>query len=498
MVSRTLYISGVVQGVGFRPFVYRLARRHGLKGEVANASAGVRIRLEGTVDAVTAFSREITASLPPPAVITEVRAVDTAPIAVDNDAAHRDLSGIADGFLIHDRDICQRSDDAVVRHIDGRSRFIRRSRGYAPAPIFLHRSLPPILACGAELKNAVCLTRKRCAYLSPHIGDVRNLETYRFLDAVIRHLEHILAIAPEIIAHDAHPDYLSTRYARMRSSGTKIPVQHHHAHVAAAMAENGLEGPVIGLAFDGTGYGTDGAVWGGEVLTADYRSFERAAHLAYTPMPGGDAAVREPWRMAVAYLHGAFGDALRELDLPMLRRLDADRIDAVLAMVRGGFQAPFTSSLGRLFDGVAALLDIRYDVTFEGQAAMALEMSADPSETGCYPCERPAQNSREIPLFPIIEGVVRDRLSGLCVPVISRKFHNTLIRQFTTLCTDIRCNTGLDRVVLSGGAFQNVILLKGLTRALTGAGFSVFSHARVPTHDGGISLGQAMVAAATV
>jgi hydrogenase maturation protein HypF len=283
----------------------------------------------------------------------------------------------------------------------------------------------------------------------------------------------------------------------MREEGTKVAVQHHHAHIAAAMAENGLEGPVIGLAFDGTGYGTDGAIWGGEVLIAEYRSFQRAAHLAYLPMPGGDAAVREPWRMALAYLDNAFGPELARLDLPMMRALDDVRVEAVLAMARQGLNAPPTSSLGRLFDGIAALLDIRYHASFEGQAAMALEMSADPAAVGGYEIEWSLDDIRQIRPAPIIRGVVRDRLAGVAPAAISGKFHNTLIRLFTELCTEIRRATGLGRVVMSGGAFQNAILLEGLTRALAREGFTVSNHARVPPNDGGLAIGQAMVAAAT-
>ncbi len=426
--------------------------------------------------------------------------ISDAPIAIDNREAVEHLSGIADFFLVHDRDIYLRSDDAIVRHAAGRLRFIRRSRGFAPTPIFLHRAVPPILACGAGLKNTICLTRDSHAFMSQHIGDVETLETYRFFDLTVRHLEHILDITPEIIAHDVHPDYLSTRYALMREAPAKVAVQHHHAHIAACMAENRLEGPVIGLAFDGTGYGTDGAVWGGEVLIAGYRSFERAAHLAYTPMPGGDAAVREPWRMALAYLAGAFGDTLRQLKLPMLLKLEKTRMNTVLAMVQKGVNTPPTSSLGRLFDGVAALLDIRYTTSFEGQAAMALETAADPAEEGYYDTtwSDDADGRRIIRIAPIVRGVVEDRLAGVSAAVISRKFHNAVVRLFTVLCAEIRRDTGLSTVAMSGGAFQNAILLKELTRTLTREGFTVWGHTRVPTNDGGLALGQAMVAAATV
>jgi hydrogenase maturation protein HypF len=262
------------------------------------------------------------------------------------------------------------------------------------------------------------------------------------------------------------------------------------------MAENGIDGPVIGLAFDGTGYGEDGAVWGGEVLIAEYRHFRRAAHLAYVPMPGGDAAVREPWRMALAYLDDAYGGDLFRIDLPMMGTLDAARAAAVLAMARKGVNAPPTSSLGRLFDGVAAILDIRRRASFEGQAAMALEAVADPAESGRYDVEWSSDDVRKIRPAPLIRGVVQDRLDGVAPRVISGRFHNTLIHLFTALCLEIRRETGLGHVVMSGGVFQNVILLAGLTRALEKSGFEVSNHARVPANDGGLAIGQAMVAAA--
>ena len=468
---------------------------HGIAPEVAPDNRYFGVMLPYTPLHCLLFSDETAAFA---ALVMTSGNISDEPIAIDNGEALERLSSIADAFLVHDRDIYLRSDDAIVRHAAGSLRFIRRSRGYAPTPIFLHRPVTPVLACGASLKNTVCLTQGDHAFLSQHIGDVENLETYRFMDMTARHLERILDITPEIIAHDVHPDYLSTRYALMRDPPQKIAVQHHHAHIASVMAENGLEGPVIGLAFDGAGYGTDGAIWGGEVLITEYRTFDRAAHLAYTPMPGGDAAVKAPWRMALAYLHDAFGEELHRLDLPMLRRLDRARVQTVLTMIQKGFNSPPTSSMGRLFDGIAALLDIRHDVSFEGQAAMALEMAAAPVETGHYELEWSVGDIRRIQPSPIVRGVVQDRLAGVPPSVISRKFHNTIVRLFTELCCEIRRDTGLCRVVMSGGAFQNLILLEGLSRALTGEGFEVSSHTRVPTNDGGLSLGQAVIAAARV
>ncbi len=418
------------------------------------------------------------------------------PIAIDNDDAFLRLAGIADYFLIHDRDIYLRSDDSIVRRSAGVTRFIRRSRGYVPTPIFLKRDMPRILACGAELKNTVCLTRENEAFLSQHMGDLENMEAYDFFCSTIEHMKRILNIEPEILAHDCHPDYLSTRYAMEQQGIEKVQVQHHHAHIVSCMAENHLDGPVIGLSFDGTGYGSDGALWGGEVLLADNQRFTRKAHLNYVPMPGGASAIKEPWRMAVSYLIDAFGDAFRGLDLPLLTQIEDLKIGVMVEMISKRVNAPNTSSLGRLFDGVAALVGIRNRVHYEGQAAMELEMIAEKGRGKPYDYEWTPGDVRKILTGPIISDVVHDMEAGVSPSRISGRFHLTLVRLFRELCEDIRVETGLNRVALSGGVFQNRLLLAGLIHALTKSGFQVFSHQLVPTNDGGISLGQAVVAAA--
>lgn len=420
------------------------------------------------------------------------------PIAVDNEEAFERLGSIADYFLVHNREIYLRSDDSVVRRVDGAPRFIRRSRGYVPTPVFLKQELPQILACGAELKNTVCLTKGKNAFLSQHIGDLEDLETYRFFELTVRHMKRILDIDPQIVACDIHPDYLSTRYAQ-EQKGEKIVVQHHHAHIVSCMAENGLDGPVLGLSFDGTGYGTDGSVWGGEVLLAEKHQFTRAAHLAYLPMPGGAAVIREPWRMAISYLYYTFGEALYDLELPLFRNreIEKEKTRIVLEMISKGINSPQTSSLGRLFDGIGSILGIRNKVTYEGQAAVELEMAIRKETEQYYDYEwQRGKDSYDVPLHPIIRGVVRDMEKGLQVSDISGKFHTTLIRLFSDLCAILRQETGLDRVVLSGGVFQNAILLTGLRKALEENRFQVFTHCLVPCNDGGISLGQAVVAAA--
>ena len=298
------------------------------------------------------------------------------PIAIDNDDAFHRLAAIADYFLIHNRDIYLRSDDTIVRHAAGARRFLRRSRGFVPIPIFLKNKIPPVLACGAELKNTICLTRQDKAFVSQHIGDLENLPTYEFFKLTVAHLKRILDIDPEIIACDMHPDYLSTRYALALQADQTIQVQHHHAHIVSCMAEHKLDGEVIGLAFDGTGYGTDGAIWGGEILVARAHEFERAGHLAYVPMPGSAAAIKEPWRMAVSYLQDAYDSDFRNLNLPALAVIEDEKLTVIGQMISKGINSPLTSSLGRLFDGVAAVCGIRNRVNFEGQAAMELEMAA--------------------------------------------------------------------------------------------------------------------------
>ena len=420
------------------------------------------------------------------------------PIAIDNDDAFDRLAGIADYFLVHDRDIYLRSDDSVVRRAAGDTRFLRRSRGYVPVPVFLKHALPPILACGAELKSTVCIVKGDQAFISQHIGDLENLSTYEFFQKTVAHLQRILGVRPEVIACDLHPDYLSTRWAEEQEAIPKVRVQHHHAHIVSGMAEHRLEGAVIGVACDGTGYGPDGTVWGGEVLVADAGGFERAAHLACVPMPGSAAAIREPWRMAVSYLQDAFGAGLWGLNLPVLREAGPDKVQLMLEMAVKRLNSPLTSSLGRLFDGVAAIAGLRSRVTYEGQAAMELEMAAA-EETGSvydYAWEEGAP-CRILPA-PIIRGVAADVGKGLGVPAISAKFHNTLVRMFSDLCESIRRQRGLDRVVLSGGVFQNARLLTGLIPALASRGFEVYSHRLVPANDGGIALGQALIAAASI
>ncbi|MEW6185885.1 MAG: carbamoyltransferase HypF [Thermodesulfobacteriota bacterium] len=417
------------------------------------------------------------------------------PICRENEEAFRRLKGIADYFLIHNREIYLRSDDSIVQKVGGRLRQIRRSRGFVPVPIFLKEPVSPVLACGAELKNTICLTKGDRAFLSQHIGDLENLETLDFFTQTVDHLKRILQIEPEIIVYDLHPDYLSTRYALGQKGVTLIGVQHHFAHMVGCMAEHGLDEKVIGLSLDGTGYGLDGCIWGGEVLVGDLSSFERKGHLAYLPLPGGARAIKEPWRMAVSYLYQAYGERLWEVPLPFLKKLDRSKVETILQMIRRGINSPLTSSCGRLFDGVAALIGLRDTVAFEGQAAMELEMIQGKEEENPYPGEI-SQEKGVCLIHPstIIKGVVDDLWKGVSVPSISRRFHLTLMEKMARVCRMIRDETGLEKVVLGGGVFQNRTLLAGLEKRLTEEAFKVYSKALVPCNDGGIALGQAVAA----
>ncbi|MFZ0796949.1 MAG: carbamoyltransferase HypF, partial [Terriglobales bacterium] len=302
------------------------------------------------------------------------------PIAIDNREAINRLNGLADYFLVHNRDILLRCDDSVVRVAGGVTRQLRRSRGFVPVPVFLKDDQPSVLAVGGELKNTICLTKGKHAFLSQHVGDLENVESYRFFHEAIEHLERILEIRPEIVAYDLHPDYFSTKWALQQHGVKLVGVQHHHAHIASCMAENHLEGRVIGFALDGTGYGTDGNIWGGEALIAGYENFERAAHFEYVPLPGGSAAIREPWRMAVSYLAHYFGRDFLKLDIPFVRQLNRPKVELLLRVIEQGVNSPLTSSCGRLFDAVAALVGIRQQVNYEAQAAIELEMAMAPSE----------------------------------------------------------------------------------------------------------------------
>jgi len=423
------------------------------------------------------------------------------PIARDSDEALRRLSGIADYFLIHNRDIYSRYDDSVAIVERGTSQLIRRARSYAPYPIRLPFEAKQVLGCGAEEKNTFCLTKDNYAFLSQHIGDMENMETLEHFDSTISLYKRLFHIEPEIVAHDLHPDYLATKYAReLGESGIKlIPVQHHHAHIASCMADNGLNSPVIGVTFDGTGLGADGNIWGGEFLVADYRNFRRVGHLEYLPLPGGATAIKRPRRTAIGYILTLLGENTLNHDLPVMRKADDMEIEVIKRQIERRINSPLSSSMGRLFDAISALLGIRGEIDYEGQAAVELEMAAYEEDYAhaqeSYPYRIIEDNGiRIVHLKGLLSALIEDLHQGVSKEMISVKFHNTVAQVINEMCRLITDETGITQVALSGGVFQNRLLLRKTVSLLEGSGFQVFTHRQVPCNDGGISLGQAVIA----
>ncbi len=415
------------------------------------------------------------------------------PIVQGNAEAAERLAGLADAFLLHNREIVARCDDSVIRLWRGSELPVRRSRGYAPFPVKLPFAVPPILAVGGELKSTFCLTKDQFAYLSQHIGDMENLETLQAFETAVDHYRHIFRVEPHIIACDLHPDYLSTRWAlAQQAQAPVVQIQHHHAHIAALMAEHQLarERRVIGFSFDGTGYGPDGAIWGGELMVAGYGHYERAAHLKYSPLPGGDAAIKRPYRLALAHLWAA--------DIPWDDRLAPVLAcsQAELALLRKQLEANIntfpTSSMGRLFDAVASLAGVRQTISYEGQAAIELESLAAANETEGY---RFTIDESQFDAAPLLSAVVADVLAGVDTALISARFHNGIADLILAMSLIQRDRTGINQVALSGGVFQNVTLLEQAVRHLEKAGFETLVHQKVPPNDGGLALGQAVIAA---
>ena len=459
---------------------------------VADAVAPGRQEL-GIMLAYTPLHQLLLAEAGRPIVLTSGNVSDE-PIAYEDADAMSRLAGIADGFLVHDRPIHMRTDDSVVRVFRGREMVLRRSRGYVPSPLPAGPFTRPVLGCGAELKNTFCLGKGSHAFVSHHIGDLENYETLKSFTSGIEHFQRLFDVTPAVVAHDLHPEYLSTKYALELPDVELVGVQHHHAHIASCLADNSFDGPVIGVAFDGTGYGLDGTLWGGEFLLADLASFTRAGYLEPVPLPGGAAAIRQPWRMAAAYLGDDAADLDGIADLDVVRR-NAARWDAVVALGRSGLNSPLTSSAGRLFDAVAAILGVRDEIRYEGQAAIELEQLADPAVTDSYPCG--VSDGAELRVLgrELVHAAVQDMRSAIPASVISARFHNAVADMIAATCRELRSRTGRDVVALSGGVFQNVLLLTRTVALLEAAGFRVLTHSRIPPNDAGISLGQAVVAA---
>jgi hydrogenase maturation protein HypF len=431
-----------------------------------------------------------------PLVMTSANVSDETITYRDDDARQR-LRGIADLTLAHDRPIEVPCDDSVARVVRGRAYLVRRSRGYVPLAVQLPvETSRPVLACGGELKHTFALVRCDQAFLSQHLGDLTSETAFREFLHTVEHFQTLFALAPDVVAHDLHPGYRSTAYARSLVGVERIGVQHHHAHVAACLADNGIDRRVIGVAWDGAGHGLDGQVWGGEFLVGDLAGFERAGHFQPVPMPGGDAATREPWRMAGAFLRAAYGDAMTTLDLAFVRRLDPTAWRILVRAADQGLNSPLTSSAGRLFDAVASLLGVRDRVGFEAQAAIELEAVAEPEADTIYSARLDETGGALVVRTPdIVRGVVEDLLAVVPASRIAARFHATLADVLARACERIRARTGLAAVALSGGVFQNVWLLSAAIERLEADGFDVYRHRQVPANDGGLALGQAAVAA---
>lgn len=411
------------------------------------------------------------------------------PLEFKNEDAISHLGHIVDYFLFHDRDIYVPVDDSVAKIVGGKERLIRRARGYAPEPI-VFKGIKPILACGSNMKNTFCIAKENFLFLSQHNGDLENLETFQHYERNIEHFKNIFSFKPEYIAADMHPDYFSTKYA-LSTDLPIVQVQHHHAHIVSCMAENSVNERVIGLSFDGTGYGTDGKVWGGEFLICNYKHFERAGHLSYIKMPGGEKSIHEPWRMAVSYLYES-----KALELNELHQIYGNETKTIIQMLEKNINCIETSSMGRLFDAVSSLLGICNKISFEGQASMELEAVIDENNSTDY-YNYYIEDSEESFIFnplPIIKALVTDKINGLPISVISQRFHNSIINASLDICKKIRDITAISEVALSGGVFQNSYLLKNMTSALIKENFKVYTHSIIPSNDGGVSLGQIIIA----
>jgi hydrogenase maturation protein HypF len=417
------------------------------------------------------------------------------PIIYSIDAAMEKLADIADFFLLHNREIIRRCDDSIVKFAGGNNILMRRARGYVPRPIVLERQLKPICAYGAHLKNTICVTKNNHAYVSRYIGDLDNLESVEYLEETVAEMERLLSVHPKIIVCDMHPDYASTKLAHERVGLCLEEIQHHHAHVISCAAENGVYEKVIGVAFDGSGLGDDGAIWGSEFMAADASEYHRLAHLKYFPMPGGEAVIREPYRMAVSYLYGIMGNDIRHLPLKLIEDVGVENLSTLLNMIRRNENSPPTSGMGRLFDAVAAILGLCTTATFEGEGPILMESLLQEDIENSY--EFSYENSSGCMIInpaPVLADILADMRDGMSAGGISAKFHNAVVKMVVDVCAQLRQMTGLNTVALSGGVFQNGYLVRQLTRRLPQIGFSVLTHKSLSPNDECISFGQAIIA----
>lgn len=412
------------------------------------------------------------------------------PIITDNKTASEKLSTIADAVITYNRDICNRTDDSVAVVVNKKERILRRSRGYVPAAVNLNMNAEGILATGAELVNCFCIGKENQAIISQHIGDLKNFETYEFYCQAIEHFKKLFNFNASLVVSDLHPEYLSTKYAA--ETGLKhIKIQHHHAHIASCMAENNIDEKVIGVSFDGTGYGDDNCIWGSEFLICDLKEYVRINHFDYMPMPGGDKVTDEPWRMALSYLYKTYGNRFRDLDLPFLSKISPLSIEMLCHAIDKKINSPLTSGSGRLFDAVAALINLAPNTRFHAEAPIRLESIINKKINASYPFFI----SRTISFEETIKNIVKDLKNLVPLPEISAKFHNTIISVISEVVKVSRVKYNLNKVVLSGGTFQNKYILENLEDLLQKSKFQVFSHQKIPPNDGGISLGQLVIAA---
>jgi len=471
-----------------RPIVL-LQTRNGTAGKIAgNVNAG--LSLMGVMLPYLPFHHQLFQNLKASAIVLTSGNFSSEPILTGNQEALDQFTSHMDAIVLHDRDIYNRTDDSVVRVIDGKERIMRRSRGYVPAPVRTTLNTDGILAFGAELTNCFCVGKGKKAFLSQHIGDLQSLETTLFYEQTIERFLQLFRVKPSLLAVDMHPEYISTKTAGKFPGIPVVTVQHHHAHIASCMTEHGLDEQVIGVALDGTGFGDDGHIWGGEFFTCDLVDYKRISHFEYLPLPGGDRAAEEPWRMAVSYLYRVFGNEFRKLDLPLINEVDPDKIEGIIMMIDRKINCPLTSGAGRLFDAVASLLGLCHTATFQAEGPVRLESMVIP---GCHE-SYPVETGSEIKFDNTIRGIVQDLTLNTDVKIIASKFHNTIISAIFESVNAIRNRGGISKVVLSGGVFQNKYLLEGTVARLRKNLFTVYSHAIVPTNDGGISLGQLAVA----
>jgi hydrogenase maturation protein HypF len=433
----------------------------------------------------------------PDAIVLTSGNLSDEPIVITNDEAVKTLANVADALLLYNREIHNRSDDSVAMVVNEKTRLLRRSRGWVPEPVKLQFDVEGIVAAGAELKNCFCVGKGKQAILSQHIGDLKNLETYEFYQEAFERFTRLFRVGPTLIACDLHPDYLSTRFANASGLPT-VAVQHHHAHIASCMAEFGLDEQVIGISFDGTGLGDDHQIWGGEFLLCDLTSYTRFSHLDYVPMPGGDKAAEEPWRMGIAYLYKVFGRDFLNRDLPFIHSLKTEQLDLLLASIDKKINCPLTSSIGRLFDAVAAILNLVTVSGFEAEAPIRLEASIEESlSRNRFGSEKRygyAINETLV-VDTLIEELVKDVQQNVPGGIIAARFHQTLAAIIVDLAERMRADTGIRRVVLSGGVFQNRYLLTITEELLAQRNFFVYSNQQVPANDGGLCLGQLAIAA---